>query len=54
MDDFLHSPVLPVLAVNGMWLAVCAVWAILCFAQARRDRANRTGFQKPVGPHEID
>ncbi|MDZ4831737.1 MAG: hypothetical protein SGJ09_16260 [Phycisphaerae bacterium] len=43
-----------VLIANGLWLVVCAFWAVVCFGQAAKDRANGTGFQKPVGPDDID
>lgn len=50
----LHSPVASVLLANSLWLVVCTIWAILCFVQAGRDRANGTGFQKQIGPNDID
>lgn len=50
----LQSPVLTVLAANALWLVVCSMWAILCFGQAAKDRAAGTGFQKPIGPKDVD
>jgi hypothetical protein len=54
MPDFMHSPVTTVLVANALWLIVCAIWAFLCFSQAKADRAAGKGFQKPVGPNDID
>jgi hypothetical protein len=44
----------PVLIANAIWLVICTAWAVLCFAQAKSDRAAGRGFQKPVGPDDID
>ncbi|MBL9147610.1 MAG: hypothetical protein JNM94_02855 [Phycisphaerae bacterium] len=43
-----------VLIANALWLVVCSIYAVLWFSQAAADRRNGTGFQKPVGPDEID
>ena len=43
-----------VLIANGLWLAVCSIWAILCFGQAKADRARKGGFQHPIGPADAD
>lgn len=50
----LQSPVLTVLVANALWLVVCTVWCVLCFGQAAKDRAAGTGFQKPIGPNDVD
>jgi hypothetical protein len=50
----LDSPITTVLVANALWLIVCSVWCVLCFAQAAKDRAAGTGFQKPIGPNDID
>ncbi len=49
-----QSPVLTVLAANALWLIVCSLWAILCFGQAAKDRAAGSGFQKRIGPADVD
>jgi hypothetical protein len=54
LRTMLHSPVAAVLFANALWLVVCSIWAVLCFAQAGKDRAAGTGFQKPIGPNDID
>lgn len=54
LRTMLQSPVAAVLFANALWLVVCSIWAILCFGQAGKDRASRTGFQKPIGPNDID
>ena len=54
LRTMLQSPVAAVLFANALWLVVCSIWAILCFGQAGKDRAARTGFQKPIGPNDID
>jgi hypothetical protein len=54
MSEFLMHPVATVLVANAMWLAVCTIWALLCFAQAKADKANGVGFQKRIGVNDID
>jgi len=48
------GPISSVLLANALWLGVCSFWAILFLGQAAADRASGKGFQKPVGPDEID
>lgn len=43
-----------VLLSNLLWIIVCAIWCILCFAQARADRAKGTGFQRPLSKAELE
>jgi hypothetical protein len=43
-----------VLISNVLWLAVCAVWCVLCIAQARADRAKGVGFQNPLTKDELE
>jgi hypothetical protein len=54
LPAMLDSPITTVLVANALWLIVCAAWCILCFGQAAKDRAAGTGFQKPIGPDDID
>lgn len=54
LPAMLDSPITTVLVANALWLIVCSVWCVLCFAQAAKDRAAGTGFQKPIGPNDID
>jgi hypothetical protein len=48
------GPVSSVLLANALWLGVCTVWCFLMISQAAADRRAGVGFQKPVGPDEID
>ncbi|MFN5497288.1 MAG: hypothetical protein ACK5WD_01080 [bacterium] len=43
-----------VLFSNLLWIIVCAVWCILCVAQAKADRAKGTGFQRPLSKDELE
>jgi hypothetical protein len=43
-----------VLFSNLLWLAVCAIWCVLCVAQARIDRSKGEGFQRPLSKDELD
>jgi hypothetical protein len=43
-----------VLLSNVLWLAVCAIWCVLCIAQARADRAKGGGFQNPLTKDELE
>lgn len=48
------GPVTSVLLANALWLGICTIWCFLFIAQASADRRAGQGFQKPVGPDEID
>jgi hypothetical protein len=48
------GPVSTVLLANALWLGICTVWCLLMISQAAADRRAGVGFQKPVGPDEID
>jgi hypothetical protein len=43
-----------VLFSNFLWIAVCTIWCIICVAQARYDRANGVGFQRPLSKEELE
>ena len=48
------GPVSTVLLANALWLGICTIWMFLMMGQAAADRSSGQGFQKPVGPGEID
>ncbi len=43
-----------VLLSNLLWITACTVYCLLYLAQAKSDRANGTGFQRPLSKEELE
>ena len=45
---------IPVLFSNALWITTCTVYCLLLVGQAKHDRAQGTGFQRPLSKEELE